>query len=138
MAETFKDWVRGKRSKLKLTQDDFAAALSVSQTTVSQWESGRNLPTLGNLSALAKLAGVPLASITHFADKDGAGLVASNDPTADLDPLALDILQLVAGRPEAEQAAILATVKALAENFDRGKREQPTGVGGTAARPDKG
>lgn len=127
MAENFRDWIRRKRGELKLTQADFATALGVSQTTISQWESGRNMPTLGNLSAIAKLAGLPLASITHFADKSGEA-AAAEDPTQELDPLALEILQMVAGRPDVEQAAILATVKALVENFDRGSgKREPTG-----------
>ena len=45
-----------KARKLKgMSQKALAAALSVSQPTVSDWESGRKMPTRGNLLLLADI-----------------------------------------------------------------------------------
>lgn len=129
MPNEFRDWIREFRRVKGITQADLADRLKVSQTTVSQWEAGRNRPTIGNLQALAQLSERPLSEFLPFLGDEQAGLAR-----ADLDPLALEILQMVANRPDSEQAAILATVKALVENFDRGKREPTSGAGGTATR----
>lgn len=78
MSQNFRDWIRALRLKSELTQLDFGVALSVSQTTVSQWESGRNKPTMPNLSAIAKFAGLKLEDIEHFAQRDETDM---NDET---------------------------------------------------------
>ena len=41
------------RKQRALTQEQLAAAIFVSRTAVSKWESGRGLPEIGSLRALA-------------------------------------------------------------------------------------
>lgn len=78
----FRDWVRAIRRSKNLTQEDFAAAVGVSQTTVSQWESGRNGPTLANLAALAKLDDKKLSDVAHYVDETAsADAVESGTPS---------------------------------------------------------
>ena len=55
---TFQDLFREHRTRMSLTQRAVANALSVSQTAVYLWESGRAIPTLGNLVALERLFAV--------------------------------------------------------------------------------
>lgn len=73
MPVSFRDWVRSVRRKKNLTQEDFATAVGVSQTTVSQWESGRNGPSLANLKAIAKLDDKKLAEVAHYVDETSGG-----------------------------------------------------------------
>ena len=40
------------------TQEEFAKAVGVDQTTVSKWEKGRSKPRVGELSKIAKVCGV--------------------------------------------------------------------------------
>jgi hypothetical protein len=44
-----------------------------------------------------------------------------NDPTQNLQPLEHEILYIVHGRPESQQEAAWAAIKALFDSFDRGK-----------------
>jgi transcriptional regulator with XRE-family HTH domain len=46
------------RKQKGLTQEELAAALFVSRTAVSKWESGRGYPNIESLKAIAKLFGV--------------------------------------------------------------------------------
>lgn len=40
------------------TQEEFAKAVGVDQTTVSKWETGRSKPRVGELYKIAKVCGV--------------------------------------------------------------------------------
>ena len=42
----------------KLSQREFAEVLKVSQSTVQQWENGKNVPSLENLEKLARIQGM--------------------------------------------------------------------------------
>jgi transcriptional regulator with XRE-family HTH domain len=44
------------RERLGLTQDEFARALHVSQSTVQNWESGRTAPHRGTLARIEALS----------------------------------------------------------------------------------
>lgn len=49
--------LRRLREKANLTQQDVAAALGITRSAVSRWESGRKKPSSGRLLRLAKLYG---------------------------------------------------------------------------------
>ncbi len=49
----FKDKLQQLRKQKGLTQEELAAALFVSRTAVSKWESGRGYPNIDSLKALA-------------------------------------------------------------------------------------
>ncbi len=51
--------VRKVRERLGMTQDEFARALHVSQSTVQNWESGRNSPHRGTLGRIEALSATP-------------------------------------------------------------------------------
>ncbi|MBQ7112872.1 MAG: helix-turn-helix transcriptional regulator [Clostridia bacterium] len=51
------------RKQKGLTQEELAAALFVSRTAVSKWESGRGCPNIDSLKALAKFFGVTVDAL---------------------------------------------------------------------------
>ena len=65
------DRIRQVREKAALSQDSFAARLSIvtgrslTRSAVSQWEKGRTEPDLDNLEAITKAFGVPLTWLRH-------------------------------------------------------------------------
>lgn len=69
-----------------------------------------------------------------------AGLI-TQDPqsiTEELDPIALDILQMLENRSEAEKAAALAALTALFDSLDRGTSGKAGGNREAASRSNKG
>lgn len=54
----FNEKLQQLRKQRALTQEQLAAAIFVSRTAVSKWESGRGLPEIGSLRALAAFFGV--------------------------------------------------------------------------------
>lgn len=52
--EGFAVWLKGEIDRLYPTQAQFARAAGVREQLVSQWVSGKDLPTLPNLMAIAK------------------------------------------------------------------------------------
>lgn len=57
------------RKAEKLSQKELAEKMGVSQRTISSWETGRNEPSLGDLSKLSKIFGCTLASITDTRER---------------------------------------------------------------------
>lgn len=55
--------IKELREKRHLTQAQLAAALDVSDKTISKWETGRGLPDITLLEPLAKTLGVSLAEL---------------------------------------------------------------------------
>lgn len=130
--QDFADWLQGQLDapNRRWSKSELARRSGVDTGTISNVLNGMRRAGPEVCRAFAAALGLPEAVVFYR-----AGLITQNpeDPTQELDPLALEILQLAAGRSDAEQEAILATVKALVENFDRGKRE-PTGGTGQPAK----
>ena len=55
--------IRDLRTAAGLTQVKFAEAMGVTQSTVSQWESGRVLPDTAKLPKLAEVLGCSVADL---------------------------------------------------------------------------
>ena len=55
---TIGEALRGWRTAAKLRQSDVEEALGIDQTTLSSWEIGRNMASVGELTRLAKHYGV--------------------------------------------------------------------------------
>ena len=72
--------LRRSRLSRKLSADDFAADLGVSETTVRRWETGV-MPTASNLRAIASYLGVTVADLL-------SNRIASDPTLADLRHLA--------------------------------------------------
>ena len=56
----FNEKLRELRKRKGLTQEELAAALYVSRTAISKWESGRGYPNIESLKAIAKLFSVSI------------------------------------------------------------------------------
>ena len=56
----FHEKLQELRKQKKLTQEELAASLYVSRTTISKWESGRGYPNIDSLKALAQFFGVTI------------------------------------------------------------------------------
>lgn len=54
----------------KLTQEQVAAALNLSRTTVSMWESGESLPRASMLPALASILGCSIDDLFQDNEQD--------------------------------------------------------------------
>lgn len=57
------DTIKRLRTEKNMTQKQLADILSVSEKTVSKWETGKGLPDVGILSALAKTLGVSVSEL---------------------------------------------------------------------------
>ena len=68
--------IRELRTEKGLTQQELASALHVSQTAVSKWENGKNLPDISLLEPVSELLDV---SITDLVMGESAGRDASGD-----------------------------------------------------------
>ena len=74
----FHEKLQKLRAERSLTQQDVAAALYVSRTAVSKWESGRGYPNVDSLRAIAKFYNVTLDELLSndellsLAEADGA------------------------------------------------------------------
>lgn len=121
LMQAFPDWLQAQIDAREWSKADFSRRSGIDPGTVSNVLNGMRKAGPEFCRAAAATLGMPEAVVFYR-----AGLITQDpeDPTQELDPLALEILQMVANRPDAEQAAIVATVRALVENFDRGKREQ--------------
>jgi transcriptional regulator with XRE-family HTH domain len=63
-AVRFGKYIRDRREELKLTQEDIAAQLGVSQPLVSRWEQGKDSP-VDRIDHLARILEVPLIQLVE-------------------------------------------------------------------------
>lgn len=68
--QKFGAFLRQLRRGKGLTQEQLAEALSVSNRSVSRWETGRNLPDFSLLPQLAQLLGVGMEELLNGARKE--------------------------------------------------------------------
>ncbi|MGI6506651.1 MAG: helix-turn-helix domain-containing protein [Clostridia bacterium] len=59
-------YLKKLRNEKKLTQEDLAGQLNVSNRTVSRWETGSNVPGIGILVEIAEFKQVPSSVIRQF------------------------------------------------------------------------
>ena len=55
--------IKELREKRKLTQKELAEKISVSDKTISKWETGKGLPDIAIIEELAKALGVSIAEL---------------------------------------------------------------------------
>ena len=72
----FHEKLQELRKQKKLTQEELAAALFVSRTAVSKWESGRGYPNIDSLKAISKFYSV---SIDELLSGDALLTIAQAD-----------------------------------------------------------
>ena len=66
--EIFGERVKGLREKRNMLANIIAKSLGVSHTTVSQWESGKQYPTVKKLIELAQFFNVPAGFLLGLED----------------------------------------------------------------------
>lgn len=74
--------IRYFRKKNHMTQSELAKVLGVTQTSVSQWEGGRNYPDIKTAKRLASMFGATLDQILGMEDMSDRPLVDSYVPGA--------------------------------------------------------
>ncbi len=55
--------LRKIREEMRISQAELAQALKVRQTTVSMWESGKNMPRADKLPELARILGCAIGDL---------------------------------------------------------------------------
>lgn len=93
--------IKKNRLALNLTLEDIAKAVGVSKSTVQRWESGQiNNMRRDKIDALSKI--LQISPLT-FVDTNKTPKHAINAPASeiDIDPLVLEIAQMIKERPAA-------------------------------------
>ena len=84
--------IRKLRERLGMTQEEFARALHVSQSTVQNWESGRTQPhrgTLSRIEAAANPARLPRGRTSRVSEETRLQLITALDTILDRAPSAV-------------------------------------------------
>jgi len=68
-------WLREIRDQAGLSQDELAYKLETNQSTLSRWENGRNLISLGILSRLSKQVAIPIGLYAELPRRWGTRLI---------------------------------------------------------------
>lgn len=61
-------FIQEKRLDAKMTQEELASKLYVSNKTISKWETGKGIPSVEMLEPLARILGVTIAEILSGED----------------------------------------------------------------------
>jgi len=101
----------------KLSQREFAEVLKVSQSTVQQWENGKNIPSLENLEKLARIKGMLVEDFVAFLYGRTRGVTSKN---------ILDRVEVMLSRDFAQVLRVMAdrmdTAKDASPVVERGER----------------
>lgn len=62
-------FIQEKRLDAKMTQEELASKLYVSNKTISKWETGKGIPSVEMLEPLARILSVTIAEILSGEDK---------------------------------------------------------------------
>lgn len=110
--------IRIARHRAGLSQQALAAALGVSRSSVSNWESDSNFqPTLANLQKLAVIAGVAFEWLTTGRGpaifQDLSFPLGGPDGTQAADPVEIDLILAFRELSKADQRRVIHTMDAL-------------------------
>lgn len=103
--------IRTGRQRVRLSQTALAKHLGVRQSAISQWESGRSVPTLDNCIRLAETLRMPLAELVPPSGVSAPNLLA--------DPIILSVAELVAQIPPQWQVTIQLLLRHLVETLQK-------------------
>lgn len=62
-------FIAEKRTDAKMTQEELASKLYVSNKTISKWETGKGIPSVEMLEPLSRILGVTIAEILSGEDQ---------------------------------------------------------------------
>lgn len=62
-------FIAKKRTDAKMTQEELASKLYVSNKTISKWETGKGIPSVEMLEPLSRILGVTIAEILSGEDQ---------------------------------------------------------------------
>lgn len=62
-------FIQEKRTDAKMTQEELASKIKVTNKTLSKWETGKEIPYVEKLEPLARILGVTIAEILSGEDK---------------------------------------------------------------------
>lgn len=94
----------------KMSQREFAEVLKVSQSTVQQWENGKNVPSLENLEKIARIKGMLVEDFVAYLYGRNRGLSSK------------DILERVEVMPSRDFAQVM---RVMADRMDTAKDAPP-------------
>ena len=61
--KTLADNLRGERAKTRMSQEQAARKIGVSQASIQKWEAGEVVPTIESIFALANLYGIEIDTL---------------------------------------------------------------------------
>ena len=125
-----------QQARGKLSQREFSEMLGVSQSTVQQWENGKNVPSLENLEKIARRSGMLVEDLVAYLYGRTGG-VTSKDildrvevmPSRDF----AQVMRVMAGRLDTARDAPPVVKKGKAStklsHQERSKEEEEEGLG---------
>jgi len=116
----FATWLRQEMQRRGWSVSELAHKAGTYPATISNLLNENRKPGKAICKQLAKALDLKESIVLYH-----AGFLSKDpeDPTQQLDPLALDILAMLSGKTENEKRAALAALKALFENLDRVKEK---------------
>lgn len=90
----------------KMSQREFAEVLGVSQSTVQQWENGKNVPSVENLEKIARIKGMLVEDFVAYLYGRNRGLTSK------------DILDRIEVMPSRDFAQVM---RVMADRMDTAK-----------------
>lgn len=121
MDKSFAAILRELRKSRSLSQGDLAKALSVHQTAVSQWETGRTMPDIDTITQVAKYFNV---STDYLLGRDDDPKSAPADAKKDIDDIRFALFGDVADEITDED---MADVRLVVELIKRRKQDKKEG-----------
>lgn len=115
--QSFPNWLQAQLDKRKITPSELAAAAGVEPSTITRIlneERGVGKRVAKKIAKGLKLDAELVLFKAGITDRD------PESPKEGLDPIALEILQMLENRSDAQKQAVKATVQALVDGFDRG------------------
>lgn len=106
---------RGDRS-----QREFSKLLGVSQSTVQQWENGKNVPSLENLEKIARMKGMLVEDFVAYLYERTRGITSKD---------ILDRIEVMPSRDFAQILHVIGDRLAPSEESVQGKKAAAKGAG---------
>lgn len=124
--------IQDAREALDMNQAELAAALNATQQTISRWESGRMIPTIDRLPAIAKALKIKVETLTAAAVRQ-----AVDSPPAQI-PNRVEALEERFEQMETRIGSIDAKLDLLVSQLGLSDEPKPTQPARQRARAGRG